>query len=169
MKTVIYDNFNVANRYDEAKKQLKIMYEGEDKEISDYDIYEEMEDIDNEKYQKIINELQKFFNNKLCIFDGWLPTELRYRKIKDIGTFKELFQKYIQYKYDYTQIYDDNGELYIECSHDGELKKKIKVRIVKNSEDIKPENIYKELNRYLQAKTAEEDNTKKANYLRTKA
>lgn len=64
----------------------------------------------------ILNELKSFFDGKTVMFTGaigrWNGTHTGF----DIGDFDDLFSKYTV-DCDYFEIYDDDGALYIRCSH----------------------------------------------------
>lgn len=126
----IYDNYDPWGTYsDECIKEMALECEWVDdiKEITDSMIeqwrYEEMEtDWENEKEM-----LTKFFEGKTVGFFGSVGRWNGTRKGGYIGEFWDSFYEAMR-DCDYFRIYDENGHLYLTCSHyDGTNHFEIKI------------------------------------------
>ena len=125
----IYNNYELWENYpddDLREMALELGWVDEDEEITDEDLwewrYQEDEvDWENEKY-----ELEKFFKGKTVGFFGSLGLWDGVYKAGKIGEFWDLFYKAIE-DCDYIKIYDENGHMYLTCSHhDGTNRFEIK-------------------------------------------
>lgn len=127
---IIYDNYDPWGTYsDEDIKEMALECEWVDdiEEITDSMIeqwrYEEMEtDWENEREM-----LSKYFDGKEVEFIGAVGLWHGTYKAKERGEFWKLFDKAMT-DCDYFRIYDENGHLYLTCSHhDGTNHFEIKV------------------------------------------
>ena len=127
---IIYDNYNPWETYtDEVLKEMAMdcgWVDSED-EITDAKLeqwrYEEMEnDWDNEKEM-----LEQFFDGKTVGFFGSVGRWNGTRKGGYIGEFWNSFYEAMK-DCDYFKIYDENGHMYLTCSHhDGTNHFEIKI------------------------------------------
>lgn len=127
---IIYDNYNPWETYtDEVLKEMAMdcgWVDSED-EITDAKLeqwrYEEMQnDWDNEKEM-----LENFFDGKTVAFFGEVGLWNGTYKCGQIGEFWDLFSKAIE-DCSYIKIYDENGHMYLTCSHhDGTNHFEIKI------------------------------------------
>lgn len=112
MKHVIFDNYDFDNYEEMARESL--IEDGVD--FSKNTVYELASEIESDDFMIILNELKSFFDGKTVMFTGaigrWDGTHTGF----DIGDFDDLFSKYTV-DCDYFEIYDDDGALYIRCSH----------------------------------------------------
>ena len=127
---IIYDNYNPWETYtDETLKEMAIECEWVNSvyEITETDLYnwryEEMQnDWDNEKEM-----LEDFFDGKEVEFIGSVGRWNGVYKGKARGDFWKLFDDAMT-DCDYFRIYDENGHMYLTCSHhDGTNHFEIKV------------------------------------------
>lgn len=127
---VIYDNYNPWDTYpDSTLKEMALecgWVESED-EITENDLitwrYNEMDvDWSNEEI-----ELRSFFNDKIVEFVGTVAVWNGTYKARERGEFWKLLDK-AMIDCDYFKIYDENGHMYLTCSHhDGTHHFEIKV------------------------------------------
>ena len=125
---IIYNNYNVSERYNYAKEYLmEDMEEGE--EPSENDIWEEVNFQDQITWEDEKERLIDFFNEQS---NYWILVGSvgRWDGCYDGGflfeTFEEMFYKATK-DCDYIKIYDENGHLYLTCSHhDGTCSYEIK-------------------------------------------
>ena len=125
----IYNNYDLSETYpDEEIKQLLIEKGYEEDEISDEKIWEERYFQDEIDQETVKDELKDFFlkGNKWII----IGTVGRWDGVYKAGTVFETFEDFF-YKAtrdcDYIHFYDENGHLYLRCSHhDGTCRYEIK-------------------------------------------
>lgn len=129
---VIYDNYDPCETYtddDLIEMARECEWVNEDEEITDDMLwkwrYEEVaNDWDNEAY-----ELSRFWENKTAVFLGSVGLWHGVYTIKpEEGKWWQLFYKAIE-DCDYWRIYDENGHMYLTCSHhDGTNHFEIKMK-----------------------------------------
>ena len=133
----IYDNYDLWEQYpDETLKEMALECEwvDDEEEITDEMIwnwrYHESEvDWDNAK-----DEIDEYFKGKTVGFFGEVGRWDGVYKAGKIGEFWDLFNKAIT-DCDYIRIYDENGHLYLTCSHhDGTCHFEIKIVTNEGSE-----------------------------------
>lgn len=115
MKHVIFDNYDFDNYEKMARESMEdIGFSPEG--ITDSKLYNCAKDLEQEDFTITLNELEEFFDGKTVMFTGaigrWNGTHAGF----DIGDFDDLFSEYTE-DCDYFEIYDDDGALYIRCSH----------------------------------------------------
>lgn len=129
-KRIIYDNYNPWDTYpDDVLKEMALECEWIDSEdeITEEMLcqwrFEEMDnDWDNEKEM-----LSEYFDGKEVEFIGAVGLWHGTYKAKERGEFWKLFDRAMT-DCDYFRIYDENGHLYLTCSHhDGTNHFEIKV------------------------------------------
>ena len=116
---VVYDNYDLWEQYpDEVLKEMALDcgWVDDEEEITDNMLcewrYEESEvDWDNAKY-----EIDNFFKGKRVGFFGEVGRWDGVNKAGKIGEFWDLFYKATE-DCGYIKIYDENGHLYLTCSH----------------------------------------------------
>jgi len=125
----IYDSYNLYETYGEdAKETLKIQGMPNPDEDA---IWSEIAEIDAKCWENVKHELERFFNDgSTWIIFGM--TERWNGKFQSGHIFKDFMDTYLTAtkSCDYSHIYDENGHLYLKCSHhDGtncyEIKKLI--------------------------------------------
>ena len=133
----IYDNYDLWEQYpdDEIDSVARDCgWIGEDKEITDEmrTQWRYWEDESNWEAEKEM--LTDFFKEKTVGFFGEIGLWHGTYKAGDIGEFWDLYYKAIK-DCDYIKIYDENGHMYITCSHhDGTNHFEIKI-LNDNAED----------------------------------
>lgn len=115
MKTTIFSNFDVSERYDMAKEFLESTAE-EDVEVSENDIWEEVSFQEQQEYDDVMDELKKFFDGKTVLFIGTVGTWTGTHAGGRIGDFMKLYDM-LREDCDFVEITDEDGNLYIRCSH----------------------------------------------------
>lgn len=110
---VIFDNYNF-DYIEEARECL----EDFDSEYapSDQEVYELASDLEQEDFDRSMEELKSFFGDSEVIFSGSLGRWDGYRSGFEVGTFETLFYDFVK-DCDYITVTDENGHLYINCSH----------------------------------------------------
>lgn len=127
---IIYDNYDLCEQYPD--KEIDIMarecgWIDEDEEITDemrtrWRYWEDEANWDNEKEM-----LENFFKGKTVAFFGAVGLWYGTYKCGKIGEFWDLFSKAIE-DCSYIKIYDENGHMYLTCSHhDGTNHFEIKI------------------------------------------
>jgi len=122
---IIFDNYDVIS--DEDLKEIILEDGYEEDEITDklmweYRYTQEEDDWDNAKY-----ELSDFFNGKTVGFFGEVGRWDGVYKAGRIGEFWNVYYEATK-DCDYIKIYDENGHLYLTCSHhDGTCHFEIKL------------------------------------------
>jgi len=127
---IIYDNYDLWEQYPD--KEIDIMarecgWIDEDEEITDemrtrWRYWEDEANWDSEKEM-----LENFFDGKTVAFFGEVGLWNGIYKCGQIGEFWDLFSKAIE-DCSYIKIYDENGHMYLTCSHhDGTNHFEIKI------------------------------------------
>ena len=126
----IYDNYNPWDTYtdkDLTEVALECEWVANKDEITEDMLNEwrnEQMDID---FENVKDELTLFFKDKTVIFIGNLGLWDGTHGVKGKGDFWKLFWKAMK-DCDYFRLYDENGHLYLTCSHhDGTNHFEIKV------------------------------------------
>lgn len=113
MKHVIFDNYDIDKYLDIAKESME--YNGVNTS-DDNDVWQWAGYLEQEDFTNTLNELESFFDDKTVMFTGAIGRWCGNHTGFDIGDFDDLFSEYTK-DCDYFEIYDDNGSLYIRCSH----------------------------------------------------
>lgn len=127
---IIYDNYDLWENYpDEELKRMAIdcgWVESEE-EITDAMLSEWRYDEDESDYRAEMDSLTDFFKGKTVGFFGEVGLWHGTYKCGDIGEFCKLYYQAIK-DCDYIRIYDENGHMYLTCSHhDGTNHFEIKI------------------------------------------
>lgn len=113
MKRTLFNNYDIDTYLDMAKESMEDI--GID-EANEEEIWQCAGDLAQEDFTNTMDELKSFFEDKTVMFTGavgrWCGTSSGF----DVGDFDDLFSRYTK-DCDYFEIYDDNGALYISCSH----------------------------------------------------
>lgn len=118
-KHTIYNNYDLWETYpDEELKAMAIDCEwvDEDEEITDDMLYEWRNEQTNLDFETAMDELKSFFCNKNVGFFGNVGRWDGNHKAGKIGKFEEVFYAAIK-DCDYINIYEENGKMFLECSH----------------------------------------------------
>lgn len=115
MKHVIFDNYDIDNYEEMARESMEDVGFGPE-EITDSKLYSWAADLEQEDFTDTLNELESFFDGKTVMFTGAIGRWCGNHTGFDVGNFTELFQEYTV-DCEYFEIYDDDGALYIRCSH----------------------------------------------------
>lgn len=112
---IIYDNYNLWESYEKAAKEnLKNDFE---LEPSDSAIWDEIYELDAVEWENEKRELDGFFAKGTWIIQGMIETWRGCRKgSKIFHDFNSLFNEATK-DCDYVKIWDENGHLYLKCSH----------------------------------------------------
>lgn len=125
----IYNNYALWENYpDEEIKEILTENGCEEDEISDEDIWKERYFLDEIDWEEAKAELEKFFlnGNKWMIFGEVGRWDGIYKTGTMFDTFDEFFYEATK-DCDYIHFYDENGHLYLTCSHhDGTCHYEIK-------------------------------------------
>ena len=116
---VIYDNYDLWEKYpDETIDMIarECEWVDEDEEITDKMRMEWRYHEDEVDWDIAWDELTTFFKGKTVGFFGSLGLWNGVYRAGKIGDFEKLFFKAIE-DCDYIKIYDENGHLYLTCSH----------------------------------------------------
>lgn len=129
-KRVLYSNYELD--YDDAKQwlidqHLEIYPEDENWEPTDNDIWEELNFQDQINWDEFECELKNFMDGHYFILQGTIGTWLGTKEGGFVfDTVNELYKAWSDC--DYLEFYDENGHLYIRCSHhDGNNHYEIKM------------------------------------------
>lgn len=127
---IIYNNYDLYEKYTD-KVIMDVAREcewiEEDEEVSDDQIDEWRYELDEGDYDIAIEQLKEFFKGKTVGFFGEIGLWHGIYKAGKIGDFETLYYKAIR-DCDYIKIYDENGHLYLTCSHhDGTCCFEIKI------------------------------------------
>lgn len=127
---IIYNNYDLWDDYpDEELKKLAIEngWVDDESEITDQMLIDWRYDEDEMQWQIVIKELEEFFKGKTVGFFGSVGRWNGTYKVGDIGDFWTLYYKAVR-DCDYIKIYDENGHMYLTCSHhDGTNHFEIKI------------------------------------------
>ena len=127
---IIYDNYNLWETYPDKEIKEYFMEENgyEEDEITDEMIWEERHFLDEINWEEEKERLEKFFldGNKWILFGTVGRWNGLYRAGTLFDTFDDFFYKATR-DCDYWKFYDENGHLYLTCSHhDGTCHYEIK-------------------------------------------
>ena len=113
MKRTLFNNYDIDTYLDMAKESMEDS--GID-ESSEEEIWQCAGDLAQEDFTNTMDELKSFFEDKTVMFTGAVGRWCGNHTGFDVGDFDDLFSRYTK-DCDYFEIYDDNGALYISCSH----------------------------------------------------
>ena len=124
---ILFDNYDMDSYYKWAEECLKENCEGEE-EFSDSEIEEVAYDLVSQDFDIILSELENFFgDNEIICFGSIGRWNGVYDGGKIFGDFKDAFYFMIKDCW-YYKIYDENGHLFVHCSHhDGSCTFEIKI------------------------------------------
>ena len=115
----IYNNYDLYETYTDKvimDMARECEWIKEDEEVSDNQIDVWRYELDKEDHYEAIEQLKEFFNGKTVGFFGEVGLWHGTYKAGKIGDFENLYYKAIR-DCDYIKIYDENGHLYLTCSH----------------------------------------------------
>ena len=118
-KRIIFDNYNTEEYFsDEEIRQIAIDCEwiDENDELTDDQIFQYRQDEVDRWFSDEWDMLTDYFSGKTVIFFGSVELWTGRHKAGKIGSFEDLYHAAMK-DCDYVKIYDENGHLYIECSH----------------------------------------------------
>ena len=124
---VLFDNYDMDNYYKWAKECIK-EEELDEEEFSDSEIEDIAYDLMSEDFDTILSELKNFFgDNEIICFGNVGLWNGVYDCGKIFGDFEEAFYSMIKDCH-YYKIYDENGHLFVHCTHhDGSCTFEIKI------------------------------------------
>jgi hypothetical protein len=127
---IIYNNYDLWETYpDEDIKEMLIENGCEEDDITDEMIWRERYDLSSLDWEASKYELEQFFlnnGNKWMIFGEVGRWDGTYKAGTMFDTFEDFFYKAAK-DCDYWKFYDENGHLYLTCSHhDGTCHYEIK-------------------------------------------
>lgn len=116
-KRTIYSNYDLWGDYEEdAREYFEYTY-GDDKEPTQEELWDIIHSLDEDAWEIEKENLEKFFSEGTWILRG---TVSRWDGTYPAGTiftdFMDMFSKATE-DCDYIHIYDENGHLYLKCSH----------------------------------------------------
>ena len=112
---IIYNDDDIMS--DDDIKEILINDRGfEESEIDDFAISCEATWQKEQDWYEAERELAKFFEDKTVIFFGNAGCFDGIHKCGEIGEFWSLYYKAVEQS-NYVKIYDENGHLYLTCSH----------------------------------------------------
>lgn len=134
---IIYDNYNLETMYpdDELKSEARECgWVDEDEEITNDMLWNWRYEESQADWECAFEELKKFFESETVGFFGSVGRWDGIYKAGKIGDFEQLFWRAIE-DCDYFKFYDENGHLYLTCSHhDGTCHFEIKILTDKGRE-----------------------------------
>lgn len=116
---IIYNNYDLWDDYpDEELKEMAIENEwvDDESEITDQMLIDWRYDEDEANWDAEKEMLKNFFKGKTVGFFGEIGRWDGTYKVGDIGDFWTLYYKAVR-DCDYIKIYDENGHMYLTCSH----------------------------------------------------
>lgn len=113
MKRTLFDNYDIDTYLDIAKESIE--YNGIN-DASEEEVWQYAGDLEREDFTNTMGELKSFFEDKTVMFTGAVGRWCGNHTGFDVGDFDDLFEQYTK-DCEYFDIYDDNGALYIRCSH----------------------------------------------------
>lgn len=114
MKRTLFDNYEFE-KYEEIARE-SLAENADDTAPSEDTVLEFAADIESSDFTYTLDTLKSFFDGKKVMFTGAVGRWCGNHTGFDIGDFDDLFSEYTK-DCDYFEIYDDNGALYIRCSH----------------------------------------------------
>ena len=134
---VIYSNYDLWENYpDDYLKEIALECEWvtEDDEITDEMLCAWRYQEDETDWEIVFDALKNFFDGKTVIFFGSVGLWHGVYDAGKVGDFERLFYAATK-DCDYVKFYDENGHLYLHCSHhDGSCSFEIKI-LTKDGED----------------------------------
>jgi hypothetical protein len=115
----IYNNYNLLKSYPDEEVIENLVANGyEEDEITEEDMWRERYLLDKENWEEEYERLKEFFKNgnKWILFGTVGRWNGLYRAGTIFETFDEFFYKATR-DCDYIYFYDENGHLYLTCSH----------------------------------------------------
>ena len=116
---VIYDNYYLWEKYPDEEIVEYSKANGwmdEDEELTDIEMWNIRYEWDRLDWDDAWYELRKYFQGKTVGFFGEVGLWHGVYKAGKIGDFENLWYKAIK-DCDYIKVYDENGHLYLTCSH----------------------------------------------------
>lgn len=116
---IIYDNYDLSEKYSDEdidEEARECGWIDEDEEITDTDRYKWRNWLDEVDWENAKAELTDFFKSKTVGFFGEVGLWHGVYKAGQIGEFWKLFNDAIEDCW-YWKFYDENGHLYLTCSH----------------------------------------------------
>ena len=116
---VIYDNYNLWEKYPDDDLREMVIENGwvdEDDEITDDMLLSWRYNEDEADWDCEWERLTEFFSGKTVGFFGEVGRWDGVYKAGQIGEFRKLFEKAIT-DCQYIRLYDENGHMYLTCSH----------------------------------------------------
>lgn len=127
---IIYDNYDLYEKYPDdvlIENARELEWIDEDEEPTDTQLWEWRYWVDETNWDAEKEMLEDFFNGKTVGFFGEVGLWHGTYKCGDIGEFWDLYYKAIE-DCNYINIYDENGHMYLTCSHhDGTNHFEIKI------------------------------------------
>lgn len=114
MKNTLFDNYDFE-KYEEIARE-SLAEDANDTDLSEDTVLEFAADIESRDFTDTLDTLKSFFEDKTVMFTGAIGRWCGNHTGFDIGNFDDLFEQYTK-DCEYFNIYDDNGALYIRCSH----------------------------------------------------
>ena len=134
---VIYDNYDLWEKYpDDTLKEIarECGWVDEDEKITDDMLWNWRYEESQIDWESTFEELKAFFESETVGFFGSVGRWDGIYKAGKIGDFEQLFWRAIE-DCDYFKFYDENGHLYLTCSHhDGTCHFEIKLVSEKGEE-----------------------------------
>ena len=114
-KRTIYNNYDLQGEYEENARECCV--ENGIKNPTENDIWDKIYLFDEDAWEIEKENLKDFFSKGMWILRG---TEGRWNGTFEAGTvftdFMDMFSKAVK-DCNYVHIYDENGHLYLQCSH----------------------------------------------------
>ena len=114
-RRTIYNNYNLWEDYEEDAREM--LEERGNSNLSENDIWDEINFIDEVNWENEKENLEDFFSEGTWILRGCVGRwDGNYQAGTIFTDFMEMFYKATR-DCDYVHIYDENGHLYLRCSH----------------------------------------------------
>lgn len=127
---IIFQNYDL----EAYEKDYRLEYADENGEIDENDMWNYIYDSLDIEFECAFSDLCSFFNNQIIAFGSVGLWHGVYEGGKIFNNFEEAYWRLTK-DCDYVKIYDENGHLYIHCSHhDGSCSYEIKELTTKGEE-----------------------------------
>ena len=127
---VIFQNYDL----DDYEEEFRLEFTDEDGYLDENAMWDCIYDTVNMDFEIVFEELKHFFNNQIIAFGSIGRWDGVYSGGKIFNNFEDAYW-YLTKDCDYVKIYDENGHLYIHCTHhDGSCSFELKELTSKGQE-----------------------------------
>lgn len=109
---VIFQNYDL----DDYEEQYKEMCEEDEEEFSENAMWDWVYEMSNIDFEEALCELESFFHNQIIAFGNIGRWNGVYKGGNVFNDFRKAFYSMTE-DCDYVKIYDENGHLFVHCTH----------------------------------------------------